>query len=1038
VTVLFADIKGSMELLADRDPEEARRLLDPVIERMMEAVHRYEGTVNQVLGDGIMALFGAPLAHEDHAVRACYAALSLQESIRRYTEEVRRSHGIEVQVRIGLNSGEVVVRAVGNDLHMDYTAVGQTTHLAARMEQLATPGTIRLTADTQRLAEGYVRVRSLGRVPVKGVAEPIEVFEATGAGTARSRLQAAAARGLTRFVGRTDEIDQLRQALERSGSGHGQVVAVVGEAGVGKSRLYWEFTHSHRTEGWLVLESGSVSYGKATAYLPVIDLLRGYFQIDAADDARRIREKVTGKLLALDRALESSLPALLVLLDLPADDASWEALEPAARRVRTLEAVKRLLLRESQVQPLMILFEDLHWIDAETQSVLDALVESLPTARILLLVNYRPEYRHGWGGKTYYRQIQVEPLPPESAEALLEALLGSDGRLGPLKRLLIERTQGNPFFLEESVQALVETGALAGDRGAYTAARTVPDVRVPATVQAVLAARIDRLPPEEKHLLQLAATIGKDVPLGLLQAVADVSEELLRARLAHLQAAEFVYEASLFPEPEYTFKHALTHEVAYQGLLAERRREWHARILEAMETLYADRILEHVERLARHALHGGKPERAVRYLRQAAAKAIARSANREAIEFLEQALRTLAELPETRETLTEAVDIRLDLGPALMVTGGGAVAEANALYTRARELCDQIGDSARLFQAVWGLWYSALNRGDYREARELGERLLAAARDAGDSALLFEAHHSLWATRFQLGELAAAMPHFDEGLRLYDPQRHQALASRYAGHDGGVCGRSHLSLTLWTLGSPDQAVRRSEEALSLARELAHPYSAVIAYYWAASLRYYRGEHLAAAERAAAASSLASTHGFAPFLDHASSLLALLRLERGEGDDVLAQIDHALASARAGGWRWRAVWTLGRLVSICGRVGHAEHGLQVLAQMSAQAQAQGFFEPELHRLKGELLLRLAGADPGESEAAFRRAADIARSRAQRSWELRAVTDLARLLARQGRRDEARRTLADVYGWFTEGLDTADLREAKTLLGELERG
>jgi len=402
VTVLFADLKGSMELLADRDPEEARKLLDPVLERMMEAVHRYEGTVNQVMGDGIMALFGAPVAHEDHAVRACYAAHDMQASIRRYNEEVRRTHGIEVQIRVGLNSGEVVVRAVGSDLRMDYSAIGQTTHLAARMEQLAIPGGIRLTAATLRLAEGFVAVRSLGPVPVKGLDTAVEVYEMVGAGPRRSRLHAAASRGLTRFVGRERELEQLRQALGQAATGHGQVAAIVGEAGVGKSRLAWEVTHSHRTHGWLVVESRSVSYGKATPYLPVVDLLRAYFQIEDLDESRKIREKVMGKLLALDRAFEPTLSAFLALLDVAVEDAGWQALDPPQRRQRTLDAVKRLLLRESQVQPVLVIFEDLHWIDTETQALLDRLVESLPTTRFLLLVNYRPEYQHGWGHKTYY------------------------------------------------------------------------------------------------------------------------------------------------------------------------------------------------------------------------------------------------------------------------------------------------------------------------------------------------------------------------------------------------------------------------------------------------------------------------------------------------------------------------------------------------------------------------------------------------------------------------------------------------------------
>ena len=493
VTVLFADLKGSMELLADRDPEEARQLLDPVLERMMAAVHRYEGTVNQVMGDGIMALFGAPVAHEDHAARACYAALAMQDAIRRYSAEVRRTHGVEVQIRVGLNSGEVVVRAIGNDLHMDYSAIGQTTHLAARMEQLATPGSIRLTAETLRLAEGLVQVTALGLVPVKGLAESVEVFELVGVTALRRRLQAAVVRGLSPFVGRQTELEALQQALERAGAGQGQVVAIVGEAGVGKSRLVYEVIHAHRTQDWRVLESASVSYGKATPYFPVIDLLKRYAQVEDRDDTRTIRARVTGQVLTLDEALQETIPALLWLLEALPEDHPFLTLEPSQRRRRTLDALKRVFVRESQVQPLLLVFEDLHWIDAETQALLDTLVESLPTARLLLLVNYRPEYQHGWGSKTYYTQLRLDPLPPVSAEAFLHALLGDDPSLAPLTRLLSARTGGNPFFLEESVRTLVETQVLVGEQGAYRLTKPLDSLQVPATVQAVLAARIDRL-----------------------------------------------------------------------------------------------------------------------------------------------------------------------------------------------------------------------------------------------------------------------------------------------------------------------------------------------------------------------------------------------------------------------------------------------------------------------------------------------------------------------------------------------------------------
>jgi class 3 adenylate cyclase len=604
VTVLFADLKDSTELIRGLDPEAAQQLLDPALHHMMDAVHRFEGTVNQVLGDGIMALFGAPLAHEDHALRACYAALAMQTVMRAYTEEVRRTRGLELRMRVGLNSGEVVVRAIGNDLHMDYSAVGETTHLAARMEQLATPGSTRLTVPTLRLVEGLVQVTALGLVPVKGLEEPIEVFELVGASAIRRRLQARAARGLTRFVGRQQELVALQQTLAQAGAGHGQVVAIVGEAGVGKSRLVYEFIHSHYTPGWLVLESASVSYGKATPYFPVIDLLKRYSHVEERDATRTIRAKVTGQVLTLDPALQDTLPALLSLLDALPDDSLFLKLDPPQRRQRTLDALKRILLRESQEQPLLLVFEDLHWIDSETQALLNSLVESLPTARLLLLVNYRPEYQHSWGSKTYYTQLRLDPLPPSSAEDLLQALVGEDTSLVPLKQLLIERTAGNPFFLEESVRTLVETGVLMGTPGAYRLAQSLPTIQVPVTVQAVLAARIDRLPPEEKRLLQTAAMIGTEIPLPLLQAIAEVQEDAVQRGLAHLQAAEFLYETRLFPEREYTFKHALTHEVAYGSLLLERRRGLHARIVDALEGLAGDRVTEQIERLAHHALRG--------------------------------------------------------------------------------------------------------------------------------------------------------------------------------------------------------------------------------------------------------------------------------------------------------------------------------------------------------------------------------------------------------------------------------------------------
>jgi class 3 adenylate cyclase/tetratricopeptide (TPR) repeat protein len=1032
VTVLFADLKGSMELLADRDPEEARKILDPVLQRMMDAVHHYEGTVNQVMGDGIMALFGAPLAHEDHAVRACYAALRMQDAIRRYTEEVRRVHGVEVQIRVGLNSGEVVVRSIGSDLRMDYTAVGQTTHLAARMEQLATPGTIRLTAGTLALAEGYVEVRAIGPTPVKGLAEPVDVYELTRAGAARTRLQAARGRGLTRFVGRNTELDHLRRVAEEARRGHGRIVAVVGVPGVGKSRLYYEFIRSHHVQDWLILEAGSVSYGKATPYLLLADLLRSYFKIDTRDDIRGIRIKVTGGLLTLDEALKDTVPVALWLLDALPEDNAFLALEPAERRRQTLAAIKRILLRENQLHPLLLVFEDLHWIDGESQVFLDSLVESLPASRIVLAVNYRPEYRHAWANKTYYSQLHIDPLPPESAEDLLDSLLGRDPSTDPLKRVLIERTEGSPLFLEECVRTLVETCVLVGERGAYRQVQATDSLRVPATVQAIIAARIDRLGPTEKRVLQAAAVVGSQIPFALLQAIVDVRDEELRECLAQLQTAEFVYEAQLFPDLEYAFKHALTHEVTLGSVLQDRQRALHAAIVDAIERLYADRISEQVERLAHHAVKGRLLPQAVRYLREAGLKAVGRSANREAVEYLEGALEILHELRPTTQTLTEELDIRMALGPALISVKGPASSEVEALYRRALELVDQLGAGAHRFPALWGCWFVNFTRGVYPVALEAGERLLETARTGNDDGQLLEAHHSMWPTLVAMGRPLDAMDHFDQGLALYDRDRHAKYAFLYAGHDPGACCLWHRGIARWLLGYPDSGLRDAQDALRLAQELEHPQTTAIALWFAAWLHCQRGEREVAIASLERLVPLGRLHGLGPWAETAEALLHVMKRE-GAGPDQMTELFGHLSS-KAHVTAWRKISCLCLLLELSADWGYAEAGLGILRSIAAEDR-RAFAAPELQRLEGELLLKREQPALDEARRCFGEAIVLARGRGEKSFELRAAMSLARLLQRQGRREEAHATLAPVYGWFTEGLDTADLKAAKALVQEL---
>jgi class 3 adenylate cyclase/tetratricopeptide (TPR) repeat protein len=999
VTVLFADMKGSMELLADRDPEEARKILDPVLELMMEAVHRYEGTVNQVMGDGIMALFGAPIAHEDHAVRACYTALRMHEMVGRHAAELRRTQGHDVQIRVGVNSGEVVVRSISSDLRMDYTAVGQTTHLAARLEQLARPGTTLITGDTLRFVEGYVQVRLLGPTPIRGLSEPVDVYQLTGGSTVRSRFQASAARGLTQFVGRETEIEQLRRALEKAGQGHGQIVAVVGEPGVGKSRLFYELTHSHRTQGWLILESGSVSYSNATSYFAVVALMKAYFKIHDNDDHRAIREKVAGKLLILDRALEPTLPAVLSLLGVAVDDPQWQALDPPQRRQATLDAIERLLLRESRRQPLCLIFEDLHGIDSETQASLDSLVEALSTAQVLLLVNYRPEYQYRWGSTTYSTQLRIDPLPSENAEELLHALLGDAPTLQPLKRLLVERTDGNPFFLEESVRTLIETGALKGERAVYRLTKDVTAIQVAPTVQAVLAARIDRLPPDEKRLLQSAAVIGKDVPFVLLQAIAGLPDEELRRGLILLQGAEFLYETSLFPEPLYTFKHGLTHEVAYGALLQERRRALHARIVDALEQLYPYRLTEQVERLAHHSFLGQVWSKAVVHLRQAGAKAAARSANREAVACFEQGLVALGHLPKGHDVLEQAIDLRFDLRSSLLPLG-----EFGRIFDYLQEaeaLTEALGDRRRLGRLAAYLTNYASLMGDQTRALEYGERALALASALADFPLEIE-------TKVRLGQIYNTLGDYRRAIDILAQSLESLKGDLFQERFGLavilsiICG-NWLLRSLAEVGEFAQGIACGEEGIRMAERVGQPIDVVVASHGLGVL-YLRQENFPRAisvlERGLELCRASNIRVWFPLIASALGYSYALSGRAAAALPLLEQaVEQHASTGRLGGHSLRVAW-LGEAHLLAGQLETAVRVIAGALDLSRAHGEQGHTAWALW-LSGEIASRRDPPDGATAEEHYRQSLRLAEALAMRPLAARCHLGLGQLLQRADR-------------------------------------
>ena len=906
ITALFADIKGSMDLLEDLDPEDARQLIDPALTLMMEAVHRYEGYVAQSLGDGIFALFGAPIAHEDHAQRALYAALRMQEEMRRYADHVRLERGVPLQVRVGLNTGEVVVRSIRtDDLHTDYVPIGHATSLAARLQSLANPGSIVVSESTFRLTDGFFAFNALGAAQIKGVSAPVPVYEVVGVGPLRTRLQVAARRGLVRFVGRQRELELMQQAWEQAQRGQGQIVAAVGEPGVGKSRLYYEFKLRCQRDG-LVLETFSVSHGKAYPYLPLIELLNTYFQLTPQDDDRRRREQVTGKVLTLDRHLEDTLPYVSALVGVEEAAAALAQVDPQLRRRRTFEAITRLLLRESLNQPVLLLVEDLHWLDSETHAWLTLFSDRVATARLLLLVNYRPEFQHTWGSKTYYSQLRLDPLGPEEAHALLTALLGDSAALQPLKQFILAKTAGNPFFMEEMVQTLVDQGVLRHDPAggmqlvSPVTSGALAALQLPPTVQGVLAARIDRLPAEEKALLQTLAVLGKEFAWSLLTQVTDQPDEELQRLLAHLQAEEFIYEQPAFPESAYTFKHALTQEVAYNAVLLERRRVLHERAAQAIEGLFAERLPEHYHALAHHYSRSGNTAKAVDYLHRAGQQAVERSAYAEAVSHLTTALDLLTALPETRERSQQELAVQMTLGMALRATKGRAAPEVEQLYTRARELCERVGEPPQLFRVLWGFWLMYNSAAKIRRCGRWGS-----SSSAWPSAS--KTRTSCWRPTTPCGpacSVAASWPPpgrtRNRGCGSMIRSGTAPMPRSTAGTTLGCVAAYRAAPSLWLLGYPDQAVASSQAALALAQQLAHPLSLALALYWAAVLHHLRREAPLTQAHAEAAMTLATDQGFPQQFAQATPLRGWALAASGHGEEGITQIQQGLAAYRSDG------------------------------------------------------------------------------------------------------------------------------------------
>jgi tetratricopeptide (TPR) repeat protein len=835
VTVLAIDV--SWPQVTDRDApcEVPWTTIRQWQQAVVDKVQGFGALIIQQVPSPLMAVFGMPRTMEQMPQRAVQAALALRQLMA--DGGVSDGESPCPEVRMAIHTGHVLVDVHASDPREQLLTIGDTLSRPVRMLGHAVPGDILLSSQVAGLVEGWFELRAREGASETGTANGLRTYAVVGLGPRRSSLEVYGKRPLSRFVGRERELAELHDRLARVEKGRGQIVSIMGEPGVGKSRLCYEVSRSPRTHGWLILESSPVAYGKDIPYFPVVDLLKFYFLLDAGDEPRILHDKITTKLQTLDEGLRPIVPPVLALLDLPVEDPPWQALEPSQRRQLTLDALKRLLVRESQIRPVLLIVENLHWIDTETQAFLDGLVNSLPTARLLLLVNYRPEYQHRWGSKTYYRPLRLDPLGPERAADLLRSLIGEDPTLAPLNQHLIERTEGNPFFLEESVRTLVEAQVLVGAPGAYRLAHAVQNLRVPATVQAVLASRIDLLAPEDKRLLQMAAVIGTEVPLALLQALAEQDDERLRTGLSHLQAAEFLYETRLFPELTYTFKHALTHEVAYGSLLQERRRALHARIVEALEALAWERVAEPVERLAYHALRGELWDKALAYGRQAGEAAMARSAHREAVSYFEQALSALPHLADDRDARVRAIDLRLALRSALRALGD--FGRTLAHLREAESLAAALDDPRRLGLISLFLSQHFRMMGTHDQAVAAAQRALVLATAGGDGVLHALANQYLGFAYEVQGDYRRAIDCMRQTVTsLEGAGRHERFGQIQL---PAVNSRVHLAACHAELGMFTEGRVFADEGLRIAKAVAHPASLITAYWGVGLLALGQGD-----------------------------------------------------------------------------------------------------------------------------------------------------------------------------------------------------
>jgi class 3 adenylate cyclase/predicted ATPase len=1041
LTVLFCDLVDSTALARQLDPEDLRAVMRAYQETCAKVIARFEGHIAQYLGDGLLVYFGYPLAHEDDAQRAVRAGLGMVEALGPLNIRLGREREVHLAVRLGIHTGLVVVGDIGDGSRQERLALGETPNLAARLQGIASPNTVVISAATLQLLGGFFACQVLGTPHLKGLPQPLAVYQVLYESMARSRLEAAGSAGLTPLVGREEEVGLLRERWAQIKDGTGQVVLLSGEAGIGKSRLVQVLKEHVATEprAWLTPCQCSPYY-QHTALYPLIDLLeRVTLCFEREESPQQKLSKLEGFLVQYGLPLAETVPLFAALLSLPlGTDYASLGLSPEQQKQKTLHALLTILLRIAAHQPVLFVMEDLHWVDPSTLELLSLLVDQGPTTRILALFTFRPDFSPPWAGRSHLTQVTVRRLPHHQAMEVIHQVAHGKTLPREVVEQIVAKTDGVPLFVEELTKMVLESGLLQEWEERYALTGPLPPLAIPTTLHDSLMARLDRL-ATVKALAQLGATLGREFSYALLREVSPWTEATLQQGLHQLVEGEFLYQLGMPPQATYRFKHALIQETAYQSLLRSTRQHYHQRIAQVLEAQFPETVETQPELLAHHYTEAGLPTPAVRYWHTAGQRASARSAHVEATAHLTQGLAILTTLPDTPERTQAELALQLALGTSLMATRSYAAPETGQAYRRALTLSQQVGTPEQHFSALRGIWQFHLLRAELAPARVLGEHLLSQAQQIHDPALRLEAHRALGSTLFWRGEWGAARAHFEQSLALYDPQQHRVHTVRY-GLDPGVVCLTYVALALWGLGYPDQARQRSQEGLRLAQEIAHPVSLTFALTFTAMLHQFCRESALTQHWTETTIALAGEHGLVQWLQMDTFLRGWARTEQGDVEAGIAQMRQGMTGWWAMGADLHRPYFLALLAEAYGKVGQVDEGLRVLDEALAAVRDhdERLNEAEVYRLKGDLTLQGATSEPrpcAAAEVSFRQALALSQHQEAKAFELRAATSLSRLWQQQGKRTEARELLVPVYAWFTEGFDTADLQEAKALLEAL---